>query len=89
MSTNEEEILTDEELDEVVGGNGRTYYYELIHSEKGDYDYYCCLVYENGVQVGKKSIVADRWNEFVDRVTGPERKDFVAPMSELRKKNFI
>ncbi len=86
MSINEEEILTDEELDEVVGGNGRTYYYELIHSEKGDY--YHCEIYQDGLRVGQKSVGADRWNDFVDLVTGPKRKDFVAPMSECPK-NFI
>lgn len=30
MSNNEDVFLTDEELDDIVGGSGRTYKYELV-----------------------------------------------------------
>ena len=73
MSNNEDVILTDEELDDVVGGgsgSSKVYKYELKHHPtKGDY--YFCTVFTDGVRTGCKGIGADRWKEFQKKVGGP------------------
>ncbi len=68
MKNINDSILTDEELDKVVGGNGITYEYKLITDDpKGDY--YQCNIYENGNFSGTTNIGTNEWDEWVNKVT--------------------
>ena len=79
MNNNEDFIMTEEELDNVVGGENRTYYYELKTNKKGSY--YRCLIYKDGVNTGKTNIPANRWEEFLKILA--DNKDSALPLSEL------
>ena len=67
MSNNEDVILTDEELDDVVGGGSRVYKYELKHHPtKGDY--YFCTIFTDGLRTGTRGVGADKWEAFQKKV---------------------
>ena len=67
MNNNEEVFLTDEELDEIVGGGSRVYKYELCHNDKKG-DYYRCYIYTDGLPTGTRNVGVDRWAEFQEKV---------------------
>ncbi len=67
MNNNQDSFLTDEELEEVVGGFGKRYEYELIeNNQKGNY--YKCYIFKDGVQIGTTNVGVNKWDEFTKRL---------------------
>ena len=64
MKNYQDALLTDEELENVVGG--RTYEYEYVNdTEKGDY--YRCTTYDDGTST-TISIPASEWDNWINNL---------------------
>ena len=72
----EDVIMTEEELDDVVGG-GRKFTYDLVHGPKGDY--YKCVEVDGFKRI---SIGADKWDKWVDLCK--KRGDSLVPAAKKK-----
>ena len=62
MENYEDTALTEEELDNVVGGEGRTFRYEFKDGK------YKCSIYKKDKVIGHMDVGENKWNDFVKRL---------------------
>lgn len=65
MKNNQDALLTDEELDNVVGG--RTYEYEYVRDPEGKGDYYKCTTCD-GDTTTTMCISVDEWDKWINNL---------------------